>query len=334
MMFRQMQGNDDVVNALTGMVDSGRVPHALMFHEDDGGGAVSLALAFLQYLYCHERNGGDSCGTCPSCNKIGKLIHPDVHFIFPTCSPQTSVSCLAVWRELVLSNPGFTETELNEALGIEGKSSLIPVSEAKYVLSELSLSALEGGYRSVLVYLPEKMNQEAANRLLKLIEEPPRQTQFLLVTHSPEKVLSTISSRCQRIRLKPQGAAKDVSGESLEVCADLFGRLMDALFSRRLLDALEIGEALAALPSRENAKAFCRYAAGQFRQMFLCQQGLEQLCTADRRVAAWAGKCRKNFPRLASEAIDRSRSLIERNVNVKILFTDLVGTLYTTLYER
>lgn len=334
MMFRQLQGDEEVVKALAGMVDSGRIPHAIMLHEDDGGGAVSLALAFLQYLYCRERCGGDSCGVCPSCNKIAKMIHPDVHFIFPTVSPQTSVSCLAQWRELVLSTPGFTETELNEALGMEGKSSLISVAEAKYMLSELSLSALEGGYRSVIIYLPEKMNQEAANRLLKMIEEPPRQTQFMLVTHAPEKVLTTISSRCQRIRLKPRGAAKDVSGESLELCADLYGQLMDALFSRKLLDALEVGEALAALPSRETAKAFCRYAAGQLRLIFLCQQGLTSLCGEDARVAKWAAACRKNFPRLAAEAVDRSRSLIERNVNLKILFTDLVSTLYTTLYER
>ena len=152
------------------MVDSGKVPHAIMFHEDDGGGGVPIALAFLQYLFCKDKAGGDSCGACPSCNKISKLIHPDVHFIYPV-NTGASTDFAAQWRELVLSNPVFTENDLREALGIEGKNAMIKVDEAKTVLDILSLYALERGYRALVMYLPEKMNKEAANRLLKAVEE-------------------------------------------------------------------------------------------------------------------------------------------------------------------
>ena len=328
-MFSQIQGNADTVRALTAMVDSGRVPHAIMFHEDDGGGGVEIALAFLQHLYCPSRSSSDSCGQCPSCNKISKLIHPDVHFVFPTSSGTLSVQYAAQWRSLVLSNPRFTETELLEALGIEGKNSLIAVSEAKALLDTLSLTALEKGWRSVLIYLPEKMNQEAANRLLKMIEEPPAQTQFLLITHSPEKVLGTISSRCQRIRIAPASASKAVSGEMAGTLKDLFGRLVGALCSRDLLAVLDAAEAAAALPSRESMKAFCKFASEEFRAMFLLQQGMPSLAGADAVARECAGKCRRTFPRLASEAVDRANLLLGRNVNAKILFTDLADRLYT-----
>lgn len=330
MTFSQIQGNADVCRGLTGMVSSGRIPHAILFHEDDGGGAMPIVLAFLQYLYCSDRADGDSCGNCPSCNKISKLIHPDVHFVFPTNAPNLSVNYSSQWRDLVLSKPCFTEADLAQALGIEGKSSIIAVAEAKAMLDTLSLSALEGGYRAVVIYLPEKMNQEAANRLLKMIEEPPVMTQFLLVCHSPEKVLQTISSRCQCIRVRPQCMDERIGTEESEsVYKDLFGQLMAAFGRHDLLDALELGEALAALPSRESARGFCRYAAVRLRQIFLLQHGLEELASADAEAAGWASSARKTFPRLGMEALDRAQMQIGRNVNLKILFADLVGRLYT-----
>ena len=332
MRFSETAGNREVLAALAGMVDSGRIPHAIMLHEDDGGGAIGIAIAFLQYLCCQSPRDGDSCGECPACNKISKLIHPDVHFIFPTVSPNTSTGCIAAWRELVRTNPFFTETELSEALGMEGKSAIISVGESKALLDTLSLSALEGGYRSVVIYLPEKMNQEAANRLLKMIEEPPALTQFLLITHSPEKVLVTISSRCQRIRVVSGTPVRAVSGELADTCSDLFSRLMDALTSRDLTGAIAVGEEAASLPSRESAKAFCKFAADRLRCIFIIQQGFDALKNDDDpQLSAWAAKCRKTFPRVASGHLDRALSLIDRNVNLKILFTDLVDRLYMTI---
>jgi len=328
MKFAQIQGNDSLVKALAGMVSSGKVPHALMFHEDDGGGAVPLAMAFLQYLYCRNRGAEDSCGECSQCNKMSKMIHSDVHFIFPVNSGNLSVQLLKEWRALVLENPYFTEAELNSALGIEGKNTLIAVPEAKQLLSDLSLSALEGGYRSVLIYLPEKMNAEAANRLLKIIEEPPAQTLFLLVTHAPEKVLTTIRSRCQVLRVQP----RKIESAALKFDdGGLLSALMDALIARDLSAALEVGESLAALPSRENAKAFCKFAAEKFRTVFLIQQGLTSLAPTDEEAARWAKAVKRTFPRKALEVLDRTLGRIGRNVNLKILFADLVDRLYINI---
>ena len=324
MTFAQVPGNQEVKQALIGMVDVGRVPHAILFHEDDGGGAFPLALAFLQYLYCRHRSGGDSCGQCPSCGKIAKLIHPDVHFVFPTAAGVLSEQYMEPLRRLVAEHPAFTEAELLEALGLEGKIPMIAVAESRRLLEKLSLSALEGGYRAVVIYLPERMNAEAANRLLKMIEEPPQQTQFLLISHQVEKVLTTISSRCQRIRIRPSGAA----AETAFADAGLLDELMTALLGKDLLGALEVSERIAALPSRESAKAFCIFAADRLRQMFLCQQGVQGLGDCPPEVRSWAGRCRKTFPRQALEVLDRAMTLIGRNVNLKILFADMADRLY------
>ena len=159
MIFDETIGNGDVRKALAGMVGSGRVPHALMFYENDGCGALLLALGFLECLTGSQ--------------KVGRLIHPDVHFIFPvtkgskvTTDKPTSESYLQYWRELVKANPYFLENDLNEALGIEGKSSVIAIAEARFIIDKLSFHSLEGGYKAVVVYLPEKMNKDTANRLL------------------------------------------------------------------------------------------------------------------------------------------------------------------------
>ncbi len=329
MRFAQIQGNADVVKALVGMVDSGKVPHAIIFHEDDGGGAFPLCMAFLQYLYCEDRSGGDSCGVCPSCNRIGKLIHPDVHFIFPTAASAVSEQYMEQFRALVSSNPRFTEAELTSALGIEGKNSLIAVSESRHLLDTLSLSALEGGYRSVVIYLPEKMNPEAANRLLKMIEEPPARTEFLLITHQAERVLPTIASRCQHIRVRPSGeGCSELNFSSPE----LFAELMDALLSKDLLSCLDISDRIAALPSRESAKAFCKFASDRLRLIFLASQGLTGAEAAGADILRWAAAVPKSFPRRALAVFDRGYALTERNVNAKILFTDIVNRLFLLIW--
>ena len=328
MTFAQVHCDEKLKSALSGMIDSGKIPHAILFHEDDGGQGVPLALAFLQYLYCKTRENGDSCCSCSSCNKLGKLIHPDVHFIFPTASGSLSIQYISEWRELVAGGV-FTESAFRSALGLEEKNLMIPVAEASALLQTLSLSALEGGYRSVLVYLPEMMNQEAANKLLKIIEEPPLLTQFLLVTHAPEKVLQTISSRCQRIRVIPESAGRLAGTLRDETFSPLFSDLMDAMLSRNLFASLEVASRISSLPDRESAKAFCKFASECLRQIFLVQQGLVSLAAAaDEQTAGWAKGCRKTFPRKGLEALSQCRMLIGRNVNVKIVFSNLVCKLF------
>ena len=238
-------GNTEVVAALHQMVASGHVPHALLLHEDDGGGAFPLAINFLEELY----DGSP---------RVQKLIHPDIHFVFPVAGTDKPVSLqfMGKFRDLVLENPYFFENELYTAIGIEGKQGIISVNEARSILESLSLSAVEGGYRTVLVYLPEKMNAQAANALLKMVEEPPAKTLFLLITHAPEKVLVTISSRCLHMRVQPLSpdAEREVHARenaSNQVLTDLFHDLLEAIVSRDRIKALETGEAVAELKVRE-----------------------------------------------------------------------------------
>lgn len=342
MLFDTITGNDRTVTAMQNMVATGRVPHAILLYENDGGGAFPLALAFLEALY----DGSP---------KVAKLIHPDIHFVFPvtggskvsTSEKPTSDSYMQWFRELALEHPCFTESELYQALGIEGKSGLIAVGEARLILDKLSLTGVEGGWRTVVMFLPEKMNQEAANRLLKIVEEPPQETLFLMITHAPEKVLKTISSRCLSIRVLPPkrefSTALEMTGDGLSPrpneesgeISSLFNDLMDALLEKNLLTALEVGESLSALSSREKQKAFCRYAGECLRDVFLLQQGLDRLAGVPdegmdyyRRLA---GTLKRNFPRTAATQLDRAVTLIERNVNQKIIFTDLVDRLYRNL---
>ena len=210
MRFADVIGNAEVAKALISMADSGRVAHAMLMYENEGCGALALALAYIQYLNCRNRQNGDSCGECPSCRQMSKLIHPDVHYVFPvnkgpktSDDKPTSESYLPYWRELASANPYFVEADLQRAIGIESKNGLIAVAEAKNIINKLSLTAVADGYKAVVFYLPEKMNQETANRLLKLVEEPPVNTLFIFITHAPEKVLQTIFSRCQSVRVLP-----------------------------------------------------------------------------------------------------------------------------------
>ena len=307
-----------ILDTLCRMVDSGRVPHALLLHEDDGGGGVAVAMQFLQHLY-----GGNP--------RVAKMIHPDIHFIFPLVQAGDSVSeqYAREWRALVQENPAFSEGDLYEALGFEGKNTVIAVKEANAMLRMLSQYSLEGGYTTVLIYLPEKMNSVAANKLLKILEEPPQQTLFLMVTHAPERLLPTILSRCQLFRVSSGTDAAEVTLRYDD--GGLLAELMQAAISRNLSAALEVGEQLADLPSRDSMRAFCRYAAEKMRRVFLVQQGLPQLAGDDAQAREWAAACKKSFPRKALEALDKASALIGRNVNQRILFTDFVNRIYVNI---
>lgn len=321
----KVYGNTELMTALSQMVESGHIPHAMLLHQDDGGGAFPLVIHFLEQLY-----GGNP--------RVDKLIHPDIHFVFPVAGADKPVSLqyLAPFRELVLQNPYFYENELYSAIGIEGKQAGISVNEARRILDRLSLSAVEGGYRAVVLYLPEKMNVQAANALLKMVEEPPRQTLFLFITQAPEKVLQTISSRCLHLRVQPLSQeaeaevhAREAAGNS--ALQDLFHDLLDALVARDLLKALETADAVADLKVREQQKTFCRLASEDLRRLFLLQKAPSMARVPEGDKAYYqkmASALKPTFPRRALECLNRAQLLLERNVNQKILFTDLVNQLY------
>ena len=351
MKFADVIGNAPVAKMLSSMADSGRVAHAMLLYENEGCGALALALAYVQYLNCSNPSDGDSCGKCPSCNQISKLIHPDVHFVFPVNKgpksnddKPTSESYLKYWRELAVADPYFTEADLQRAIGIESKSGLIAVAEAKSIINKLSLASVADGYKAVIFYLPEKMNQETANRLLKMVEEPPEKTVFLFITHAPEKVLQTIFSRCQSVRVMPltkeeaaQVAALKPEHDREEENAfmDLFSDLRRGRLSRDLLSTLECGESMAALDSREKQKAFCTFASECIRKIFMVQQKLPQISGVAEHeqefYAEMAAKCPKGFCVKAIANIEKVASMIDRNVNSKILFCDLVNRMFLNI---
>ena len=351
MRFADIIGNAEVAKALASMADSGRVAHAMLMYENEGCGAIALALAYVQYLNCANPHDGDSCGECPSCRQMAKLIHPDVHFVFPVNKgPKTSddkpvsESYLKYWRELVTADPYFTEADLQKAIGIESRNGLIAVAEAKSIIGKLSLTAVADGYKAVIFYLPEKMNQETANRLLKVVEEPPVKTLFIFITHAPEKVLQTIFSRCQSIRVMPlskEDAARVKAikpaddREEYTLFMDLFSDLMNSILARDLMTALECGETIAALESREKQKAFCNFAGNCIRKIFMVQQNMMQIADVEAHEEEFfntvAARCGRNFCTKTMTNIEHVVSMIDRNVNSKILFCDLVNRMFVSI---
>lgn len=347
MKFSEIIGNETVARSLAAMADSGRIAHSMLLYENDGCGAVALALAYIQYLNCKNRSDGDSCGECPSCRQMSKLIYPDVHFVFPVNKGSkssedkpTSESYIAYWRELVISNPYFTEADLQRAIGIESKNGLIAVAEAKNIINKMSLASVSDGYKSVIFYLPEKMNQETANRLLKMVEEPPQGTVFLFITHAPEKVLQTIFSRCQSVRVFPLSREEQQKVESLKSVEEggddefmpIFKDLMAALRSRDLMAALDCAETISSLDSREKQKAFCTFASECLRKVFLSQQNLQQISGISAQEQDFyqdlAKGLKMNFCEKTVMNIEKVVGLIDRNVNSKILFCDLVNRMF------
>ena len=351
MRFADVIGNAEVARTLAGMADSGRVAHAMLMYENEGCGALALALAYVQYLNCSNPLNGDSCGECPSCRQMSKLIHPDVHYVFPvnkgpktSDDKPTSESYIKYWRELAVADPYFTESDLQKAIGIESKNGLIAVAEAKSIINKLSLTAVGDGYKAVIFYLPEKMNQETANRLLKMVEEPPVQTLFIFITHAPEKVLQTIFSRCQSVRVMPltkEEAARvnalkpQAEDSDADVFQELFYNLMNSIVSRDLMATLECGEAMAALDSREKQKAFCTYAGECMRKIFMIQQNMQQIAGVEEEeygvYASMAQRCGKEFCSKSMTNIEKVVAMIDRNVNSKILFCDLVNRMFLSI---
>ena len=204
MLFREIIGQEEVKRQLCASVREGRIPHAQLFAGISGIGKLQLALAYAQYLNCPHRTEEDSCGTCPTCLQFEKLQHPDLHFVFPIVKTDSADTCndfLEPWREIVLNKHYFDLEDWHKALGVETKQSMIYEKESGEILRKLSLKAYGDGYKVMIIWQPEKMNASSANKLLKILEEPPVQTVFLMVSEHPEQLLSTIQSRVQTIRV-------------------------------------------------------------------------------------------------------------------------------------
>jgi len=344
MRFDEIIGNEDLKKLLMQVVDEGRLPHAVLLTEDAPWGGVAFAIALAQYVNCSDHSKGDSCGECGSCHKYGKLIHPDLHFIFPVSATKSlseaekkapiSEYFAAEWQKLVLENPYFSEQALYDAIGVEGKSGIISVHEARRIIEKLSLKSFEAEYKCVIIYLPEKMNQEASNKLLKLIEEPPVGTLFILVSQSPEKIISTIRSRCQLIRLKPLTAAErkaaHLEADFNEEYNELIARLMEVSLRKSVIDTFPIWENVSGY-GREKQREWCIYFEKYIRKIYMVASSLEALAELDPReekdIRTFAAGVKPTFFEKAFSAIESSMAAVESNVNAKLLFCNLCNSI-------
>ena len=208
MFFKEVIGQTPVKQRLIQSVAEERVSHAQLFAGPSGSGKLALALAYAQYIACTHRQSTDSCGECPSCKKFRKLIHPDLHFVFPVVkTPKfkepVSDNFLEEWRMMIGRNPYFDIDQWFELIGVENAQGLIYSHQSEEIIRKLNLKSYESEYKVMIIWLPEKMHVACANKLLKMIEEPPAKTLFLLITESEEDIISTIRSRCQMITVPP-----------------------------------------------------------------------------------------------------------------------------------
>lgn len=363
MFLADIVGQKEVKDRLLKMVNENRLPHALLFTGVDGSGNLPTAVAFAQYLFCTKRQENDSCGVCPSCMKTSKLVHPDLHFVFPIAKSKDvkrSNDVIGEFREAFLETPYLTLNNWFDSLGAENKQPIIPVEESGHIIRELSYTSYEGLYKMMVIWQPEKMNTEAANKLLKVLEEPPEQTLFILVCNNPDALLSTILSRVQQIPftrlqeseitdalMKKFGVNRDNATQASYLCDGNFNEAIKLLTQNddqlsflqhfqsfmRLALKFDCGKALAwiddnAAQGREKQKQFLQYSLEIFRDCLMMNFGSKDLVRLGGNEKQFLEKFapfinQRNYERLVEE-FNGSYYYIERNANPKILFMDLL----------
>ncbi|MNJ99298.1 DNA polymerase III subunit tau [compost metagenome] len=211
MLFSEILGQDHIKSHLTKSADSTRIPHAQLFIGPEGSGTLPLAIAYAQYILC-KNTGGDNANGNEACNlKFKNFSHPDLHFVFPVASNNevkshpVSANFLKAWREFISETPYGSLFDWYNKIDIQNKQGQIGVDEAHEIMKSLSLKAYEGGYKVMIIWMADKMNIATANKLLKLLEEPPEKTVFLLIAESQDDILQTILSRCQILNFGPLG---------------------------------------------------------------------------------------------------------------------------------
>ncbi|MEC8853673.1 MAG: DNA polymerase III subunit delta, partial [Bacteroidota bacterium] len=207
MLFKEIPGNKIVKKELIKSVKKDRIAHAQLFLGKSGNAKLALAIAFAQFLNCEKRGETDSCNSCHSCLMYNSLSHPDLHLIFPVLKINkiknpVSDNFISQWREIVLDNPYLSPTDWYKYFDAENKQGAIYTYEAEQLQKKVALKNYESAYRIILIWMPEKMNLTCANKLLKLIEEPPKGTFFLMASEDFEKLLPTITSRMQIVKTK------------------------------------------------------------------------------------------------------------------------------------
>lgn len=363
MFFKNIVGQNSVKERLLHMLKDGRIPHALMFTGPEGSGNLPGAFAFIQYLFCENKQESDSCGVCASCIKTSKLAHPDLHLVFPIAKSKdvrVSDDLVKEFRESFLENNYLTLHDWFDAIDAENKQPIIPTDESNTILKKLSYTSYEGGYKVMIIWQPEKMNQESANKLLKILEEPPEKTLFILVCNHPEQLLATIISRVQQIPFYKLDA-RDITQALIdqyhcdENAAKQAAMLSDGNFREAqlllqhqdgsdsylqnfrnfMLIALKFDAPKAvawvdenARIGREKQKQFLQYGLEIFRDCLMLNFGSSGLVRHSGEEMEFIKKFsrfvhQRNYEKLLEE-FNSAFYHIERNANPKILFMDLI----------
>ena len=361
-------GQEEVWQRLMQMVQENRLPHALLFCGPAGSGKMATALYFATYLLCTNHNEKDEpCGTCRQCAMLNKWEHPDLHFTMPTIKlPSTGSAHKPIsddfakeWRQFIMDSPYITIDKWMNTIGTANQQAIITAAESDSLSQKLSLKSSQGGYKVCLIWLPERMNSECANKMLKIIEEPPSQTVFILVSEEPGLLLETIRSRVQRIEFKridvesmtqalmgkrglEQEDARRIARladgnwnkatEVLEASSEseeflqAFQSLMRLAYSRNIKELKRWSEDMNEY-GREKQKRFLNYTLRLVRENFMYNFQIEEL-----NYMTWnEEKFSQNFARFVNEdnilAIYDMLNLairdIGQNANAKIVFFDL-----------
>jgi len=364
MRFSEIIGLEDTKQTLIHTVRSNHIAHAQLFLGKEGTANLSLALAYVTFVNCTNKQENDSCGKCASCVKMDKLVHPDLHFVYPvtstkkiTGSQAISASFVKDWREFVLNNPYNNLQAWSSFIGAENKQASISKAESKHIVRNLSLRAFEASYKTMLIWLPEYMHPAAANAILKILEEPPEKTLFLLVSNTSDRLLTTILSRTQIVKVptfsheelkksliqqyeveeeKAAHAAYLANGNlnealrlSTEVkndSAEVFKEWMRICFKLDFSTMVAWTEKFQRM-GKEAQKSLMQYALNILRESMAWKFGHEDVVRLEASELAFVQNFSKviheqNLPELIA-LFNGAHQHIERNANAKILFLNL-----------
>lgn len=362
MFFRDVIGQNSVKQRLIHSVHENRISHAQLFFGPEGCGTLPLAMAYARYVHCTNRSENDSCGTCPSCQKYDKLVHPDLHLVYPIAlSKELRVSTTVIkeFREAFLANPYLTLNDWFGKLEAENKQPVIATEESGEILKKLSLTTFEGEFKIMIIWMAEKMNLAAANKLLKILEEPPDKTLFLLVTEQEDQLLRTIVSRTQLVKMSriPDDELRDAIKErfslsdeeatrigfqadgNFSAATELIRKDEQAVFNLQVFqkwmraclrfNAQTVVETVDEFGAagRERQKQFLAYALEMVRESLLVNYGDDTLV----RIAGEEKNFIVKFAPFVHAAnayrfmneINLALQHIERNGSAKIIFMDL-----------
>lgn len=377
MYFSNIIGQEGVKAQLRRCVDENRLAHALLITGPKGNGKLPIAVALAHYLLCRQRHDGDACNSCPTCVKMNKLIHSDVHFVFPVVKKKSgsdnapiSDDYIAEWRELFQKNPYFSYSDWLTTMGVENQQPMIYERESSEILHKLSMQSREGGWKIVIIWLPEKMKEACSNKLLKIIEEPPIDTLFLLVSEEPDTIIPTILSRTQRVeiprierndiiealvsrygltaedasRVATQSAGNwEKAEEQLridtekELYLEYFSRLMRIAYARNIREMKVWSEQVAAL-GRERQKGLMEYCQRMIRENFIMNFKHNEMVYLSEDEHNFSVRfspfVNENNIFGIMEELSEAQRHIERNVNAKMVFFDLALRMTVWIKNR